>query len=281
MSCSGAAINSRHNALHAIRLVQLTDTHLFGDPRQNLRGVATLPALNAVLACAAPQIEMAEAVLVTGDVVQDDAGGYGHFVAALDQLGKPVLCVPGNHDDVELMRQALARAPFQFCGHADFGDWRIVLLDSVKPGEAGGHLSRAELARLEQSLKTAANRHTLVCLHHHPVSMRSRWLDSVGLDNAAEFFEIIDKHANVRAISWGHVHQSFDETRNGVRLLATPSTCTQFMPLVEDFAIDTQPPGYRMLELGPDGSLRTEVLWLDHFAPSSQSGSQHPSSSVA
>ncbi|MBV8342181.1 MAG: hypothetical protein JO173_07350 [Gammaproteobacteria bacterium] len=92
--------------------------------------------------------------------------------------------------------------------------------------------------------------------------MESRWLDRVGLTNAAEFLQAVDRHSNVRAIVWGHVHQSYDALRKGVRLLATPSTCAQFLPRADDFAIDRRPPGYRTLELRADGSLLTEVVWL-------------------
>ena len=38
------------------------------------------------------------------------------------------------------------------------------------------------------------------------------------------FDEVLDRHDNVRALLWGHIHQAFDQSRNGVRLLATPST---------------------------------------------------------
>jgi 3',5'-cyclic-AMP phosphodiesterase len=102
--------------------------------------------------------------------------------------------------------------------------------------------------------------------------MESRWLDSVGLTNAAEFLHTIDRHKNVRAIVWGHVHQAYDSLRKGVRLLATPSTCAQFLPRAESFAVDRRPPAYRTLELRADGSLLTEVVWLEqHRGGSSRS----------
>jgi 3',5'-cyclic-AMP phosphodiesterase len=91
----------------------------------------------------------------------------------------------------------------------------------------------------------------------------------VGLENAAEFLATVDRHPNVRAIVWGHVHQSHDALRKGVRLLATPSTCAQFLPNSDDFAVDVRPPAYRTLELRPDGSLLTEVVWLDRRADGS------------
>jgi 3',5'-cyclic-AMP phosphodiesterase len=58
---------------------------------------------------------------------------------------------------------------------------------------------------------------------------------------------------------WGHVHQQHDSLRRGVRMLATPSTCAQFLPHSEQFAIDAAPPGYRCLSLHADGRIETEV----------------------
>jgi Icc protein len=164
------------------------------------------------------------------------------------------------------MRRELDGAPFVVGGAVDFGLWRIVLLDSTIAGSAAGRVSAEGLAALESALAGAQQRHTLVCLHHHPVPMDSRWLDRVGLQNAAEFFEVIDRHQNVRGIVWGHVHQSYDALRKGVRLLATPSTCAQFVPHAEQFAVDRRPPGYRTLELKADGSIVTDVVWLESGA---------------
>jgi Icc protein len=48
-------------------------------------------------------------------------------------------------------------------------------------------------------------------------------------------------------------------------VLATPSTCAQFTPLTEHCVMDLRPPGYRWLELLPDGQVRTEVRWLQDW----------------
>lgn len=245
-----------------INLVQLTDQHLFGDPRGTLRGVPTLPALRATLAAARSDIAASEAVLATGDLVQDDPGGYAHFRREFAGLGKPILCLPGNHDDVPAMRAALQGDPFQLDGVFDRGNWRVLLLDSTIAGETGGALSEASLQQLDRELLQAGDRHVLVCLHHHPVAMRSRWLDTVGLSNADAFFAALKRHANVRAVLFGHVHQSLDVMVDGMRILATPSTCSQFRPLSQDFAIDDTPPAYRTLRLHPDGRIDTEVIWV-------------------
>ena len=258
--------------MSSVRLNLFTDPHLYGEEAASLRGVPTLPALTAALAHARAHAWPPDAVLVTGDLVQDDPAGYPHFRRLFGALGLPVLCLPGNHDEPQAMRRELAGAPFVLDGFVDLGRWRIVLLDSCLPGSASGALSAEALAGLEQALGTAGTRHCLVCLHHHPVPMSSRWLDRVGLTNAAEFLHTIDAHRNVRAIVWGHVHQNYDALRKGVRLLATPSTCAQFLPQADDFAVDPRPPAYRTLELRADGSLLTEVVWVErHSGGSSRS----------
>ena len=249
--------------MSAVRLVQFTDPHLYADEHALLRGVATFPALLRTLDHARARDWPVDAILVTGDLVQDDPAGYANFRRAFETLGKPVYCVPGNHDEPRAMMRELARAPFIVGGRVDLGAWRIVLLDSTVPGCAEGRLSEASLAQLDEALASAAGRHVLVCLHHHPVAMSSRWLDRVGLVNADEFFRIIDAHRDVRAVLWGHVHQSFDALRRNVRLLATPSTCAQFLPHSDEFAVDPRPPAYRTLTLRPDGSILTEVVWVD------------------
>jgi 3',5'-cyclic-AMP phosphodiesterase len=246
----------------AIKLLQFTDPHLFGDETRALRGVPTLPALRATLAAAMPAIRDCDAILATGDLVQDDPTGYTHFRREFAALGKPVLCIPGNHDDVPAMNAALTEPPFQLGGTYDAGTWRVILLDSTIPGETGGGLTHESLQFLERALSAAPARHTLICMHHHPIAMKSAWLDTVGLANADEFLAVLRKFSQVRAVLFGHVHQALDQTVNGVRMLATPSTCSQFKPLSEEFAIDDQPPAYRWLDLRSDGGIDTQVVWV-------------------
>ena len=247
----------------SLELLQFTDTHLFGDAAGSLRGIATLETLQRVLTQARAAIARADVILVTGDIVQDDPRGYAFFRAAFAPLGKPVWCLPGNHDLRDAMQRELRGAPFEYCGAHHRGGWRIVLLDSCVTNAASGRLAAAELQRLDEELSAAAGRPVLVCLHHQPVPMHSRWLDTVGLDNAQAFLEVIDRHPGcVRGIVWGHVHQALDTDRNGVRLIATPSTCAQFLPRANDFALDDKPPAYRRLQLHADGRIDTELLWV-------------------
>ena len=88
-----------------------------------------------------------DALLLTGDLVNDDPGGYAVAREMFGDLGKPVWCLPGNQDDFDLMARELGGAPFQVGGFLDRGAWRIVMLDSCVAGQAHGQLRAAELAR--------------------------------------------------------------------------------------------------------------------------------------
>ena len=58
--------------MQSIRLIQFSDMHLFGDAAGRLRGVASLPALQAAISDAHRRGSQPDAVLLTGDLVQDD-----------------------------------------------------------------------------------------------------------------------------------------------------------------------------------------------------------------
>ena len=243
-----------------IRIVQFTDLHLYGAPQQHLRGAATLASFAAVLADARARVAPWSALLLTGDLVHDEPAGYAHLQRLLGASTAPIYCLPGNHDEVEPMRVALGHAPFQFCGHARLEHWLLVMLDSCLPGAASGRLAPSELERLEATLSAHADRHALICVHHHPVPVASRWIDEVPLENAAAMFAVLDRHPRVRAVLWGHVHQVYDSERDGVRLLGSPATSVQFKPRQESFAIEDLPPGYRWLDLHADGRLDTGIV---------------------
>jgi Icc protein len=250
--------------MKSVRLIQFTDTHLLADPASELHGVNSWQTLQTAISHAGSRFDKADAILLTGDLVHDEAGGYDNIAAAFGKSPVPVYCLPGNHDLPEQMRVALSRSPFQVGGCAVLGRWIIVMLDSFLANHASGRLGAEQLKQLDQTLTSHADKHALVCLHHHPITMHSEWLDTVGLEDADGFQAVIAKHKNVRGISWGHVHQSLDLFSNGVRYMATPSTCAQWTPRSDDFAVDDKPPGYRVLELLPDGAIASEVVWVDN-----------------
>jgi Icc protein len=245
-------------------ILQISDTHLHAAADSRMRGVTTFETFRAVLERAQRDPRWpAHAILATGDIVQDESrAGYERFRATLEPLGVPVYSIPGNHDDPKLMSEILMSGSFQFGGELRRGSWSIVLLSTFLAGEDAGGLGPGRLQGLRQALAAHAGQHVLVAMHHHPLPMGSAWLDGVALRDGPAFWNVIDAHANVRGVVCGHVHQAGDRVRNGVRFLSTPSTCAQFLPSSDFFALDERPPGMRWLELHDDGRIETDVTWV-------------------
>jgi len=248
-----------------LRVLQLTDTHLYAQPTGTLLGINTLDSFQRVIRHFRDHHWAPDLLLATGDLVHDASPtGYALLAGMLSDFGVPVLSLPGNHDLPPVMREHLRAANVHTAPVNDFGDWRFIMLDSVIPGEEGGRLAPAELDRLEQAL-ASSDRHTLICLHHQPVRVGSAWIDTMAIENPDPFFDIVDRHGHVRGILWGHVHQTYEAMHGKVRLMASPSTCVQFTPRSEQFQVDEEPPGFRLLALLPDGRILSEVVRIDEM----------------
>jgi len=242
------------------KILQITDTHLFETPDRELGGVNTCQTLGAVVADIASHHPVFDALLLTGDLSQDEtAESYELLSRTLAPLrGAPVHAIPGNHDDPHHLRARLGEADIQVAGELALGNWRIVMLDSQVPGAVYGELGSRQLGRLGDSL-AGEDRHVMLALHHPPLDIGCPWLDRSRCGDG-EALLAVARQRSVKAMFCGHVHQTFEATRGGVRILTTPSTCVQFKPGMEDFAIDDAVgPGYRVLSLEENGDWSTRV----------------------
>lgn len=227
-------------------------------------GLNTRNSMQRVVKAAAAELDGCHAILATGDLSQDESElAYRDFASIMAPLDRPVLCIPGNHDDPALMRTHLDQGQFQFCGAASAGNWLLIMLSSHSAGETGGRLSEQELDRMDALLDQYPEHHALVCLHHQPVAIGSRWLDGIGLGNGEEFLRRVHRAGNVRGVVWGHVHQEFQSENAGIALLAGPSTCHQFVPGRDEFGMEKGRSGYRILDLHSNGRIDTRVTWVE------------------
>ena len=243
--------------------MHVTDPHLFADKAESLRGTVTWSSLQRVVDHIQHSAWPADLIALTGDLIQDDSeAAYQHLIELMRIPALPVLTVPGNHDIRALMQNALRDPPFSYCGTMRHGNWLIVGIDSCLTASAGGRVADDELVRLAREIAGTDAPHVLVCLHHPPLPVGSKWLDSVGLENGPEFLEAAQASGKVRAVLFGHVHQEFEAVRSAVRIIGTPSTCRQFEIGSEEFALDSNPPAYRRIELHANGHVESELVWL-------------------
>ncbi len=260
-SSAEASFHRLEYAGGVVKLLQITDCHLGKRSGARLLGVDTDRSLQLVIDRALSERGQPDAALFTGDL--SDHGYTSAYVRMHDysrQVGPSCFWLPGNHDDRQGMSAVLAGSA-ALSQEIRIAGWQILMLDTQIPGEVGGELGSEQLSFFQGALKLAASEswHTLVCLHHHPVNIGCAWLDEQIVSDAGAFFEIVDAFPGVKGILWGHVHQQIDRTHNGVTLMGSPSTCVQFAPGSDQFKADDSAPGYRWLELKPDGSVLSGV----------------------
>jgi Icc protein len=261
-----------------LRVLQLTDSHLGSNSDEMLLGINTEQSLRDVLEVINSNHsgrQPFDLIVATGDISNDGKRpSYNRFVRIVHEYlpDMPLAWLDGNHDDPDCMRvQGVAQPLSQI---VCVGDWRIILLSSRVPFEERGELPEPELQRLEKLLAVKQDSPVMVMMHHQPVPIGSAWLDQYKVANSDRFFSIIDRHPNVKGVAWGHVHQDFYMRRGELQLFATPSTCVQFKPRNDDFAVDTVMPGYRVFELHDDGKIDTQVNRVEGFCYTVDLGSQ-------
>jgi Icc protein len=259
--CANDVIQRLDHPGGVVRVVQLTDTHLCHEDGGTLLGMDTDHSLQAVIDLAKREHRGINVLLATGDLSDGGAeAAYQRLMGYLTQFDCASFWLPGNHDDRSSM-EAVTTGSDSLSREIRIGDWQILMLDSQVAGEVGGMLGEDELAFLESGLEDAASEglHSLICLHHHPVEIGCEWLDEQIVNDADAFFAVLERFPGAKGVLWGHVHQEIDRSLLGLRLMGSPSTCVQFAPGSAGFKADDMPPGYRWLELHPDGEIATGI----------------------
>jgi len=246
-----------------IKITQITDTHLYGEPSGTLLKMNTSETLGHVMELVKANEDEIDLVLATGDIAQDASEkSYANFLEIVTSLNSPFRWIPGNHDNASVMGR-IAEGTEANEKTTQLNNWLIVMLDSSILGQVHGKIAKTEIKFLTSVLRSAEKddsiEHCLIAMHHNPVPGTSAWMKDIGLENGEEFFEAIKISKKVRAVAYGHIHQELDFEYEGIRCLCTPSTCIQFKPNVTSFSLDRVNPGYRSLQLFADGSIESVV----------------------
>lgn len=249
-----------------IRIAQISDLHIFADPHRALLGVKTQESFDAVLRMVKENIDDTDIVILSGDLSQDGSvDSYLRVADAVTALDRPVYVFPGNHDNVETMYQLYPRGRINIDKQLIIHNWQIILLNSQIPGKVAGHLDEAELRFMERCLEACPDHHALVMFHHQPMPIGTGWLDRLGVNNAEVFWERVKRYPQVKHVIFGHIHQVFEQKKHGIQCYAAPATCFQFKGMIEKFALEDIPQGYRWIHLFPDGRLTSGVNRLPKY----------------
>lgn len=248
-----------------ITLLQVSDMHLQQEPDMLLKGVNVEQRFQKVLA--EIKAQSADALLLTGDLTHHAPKAYDRLVSYIDDLSYPSYWIPGNHDLPEEMERF---ADTELASRVEtFDDWKLIFLDSSSnpDGKGSGSLSESELEFLKTELsQTMPDQHVLLVLHHHPVSVQSRWQDEICLGNTDQFWRIVDLYPQVKGVIFGHVHQSWTLQRGDIQLFSVPATAAQFKAQTDSSEVEDDPklagPAYGRYQLHSCGKISQQVIRL-------------------
>lgn len=225
------------------------------DREERLLGVDTRASMWAVLETALDDFTP-DAILVSGDVAHDaKTQTYVELDRELrTRFPGEVRYVCGNHDSIRPMREAGLDE-----SNLRLGKFTLVITDTHAEGEVEGEFSQTDLAALEEKLAVSDTEHVLVVGHHSPIEIGTPWLDAHCIRGSELLIDCLNREKRVRGYVFGHIHQEFSASLERLEIYATPSTCFQFLPGSQSFALDSRPAGYRHLRLHDDGRIETKV----------------------
>lgn len=212
-------------------IAQITDIHLGfqpGDPNELNR-----KRLDSVLAALTTDGRRPDLCLATGDLTESGTiPSYRTLKTVFDALPFPVWPILGNHDVRENFMQVFAGLPRTEDGFVhyafDAGALRFVMLDTLEEGLHGGSLDPRRAAWLDATLAAAAERPTIVALHHPPLDSGNAWMtEDPGAGWIATLRDVIVRHPQVVRLLSGHLHRAMVTGFAGTSLCVCPATAPQ------------------------------------------------------
>ncbi|PCJ87159.1 MAG: hypothetical protein COA54_06550 [Thiotrichaceae bacterium] len=255
---------SLHKRAGNIKFIHITDTHLLDAPEETFHCLNTKENLERVLSESLRRYSDIDFILFTGDISQTGtAESYILFKSVLQGYEFPVYCVPGNHDTPKLLQHVIPDVPESSINVIALGEFSLVLLNSRVDDGHHGMVTQCCLQQLEAHLRNSGDQFNIIAIHHPPVLINSKWLDKLGLKNQREFLRVIQKYSQNILLVCGHVHQEVDQQIDGLRLLATPSTCHQYEANSEHMSRTATPaPAYRYVSLSRKNNVDTTVHYI-------------------
>ena len=130
-----------------------------------------------------------DALLISGDLTHNGTlESYQKLKKILDPLKTEIYVLPGNHDNLSNLSQVFKQS--YLCSFI-IDCWEVISIDSVQAGKVSGRLNDEQLHSLSQQITLSRAKYIVLCLHHPPVSMESKWDDEMSLENPDDLFDVM------------------------------------------------------------------------------------------
>ena len=246
----------------SLRILHLSDTHLYGDGRLHYGIVDTLAGLDRVLARAATLAEV-DVVVASGDLSDDGtADSYRRLTGTLEpwaaERGAAIVYAMGNHDLRDGFEEVLgARETVTLVR-----GFRVVTVDTSVPGAGYGRVSEEQLDRLREVLAEPSENGTVVVLHHPPVAPTTVLFEPLRLVDPEPLLEVCSA-GDVRLILAGHFHHGLvtEAGPAGIPVVVAPAvanTTDVLWPPPRERAV--RGAGFAWVHLPAEGPVRAHLL---------------------
>lgn len=217
--------------------LQISDTHVLANEGATVQGHNPAANVRRVLARIEALPVVPQFCLISGDLAQDgEVASYQHLRRLLEPLaarGVPLLPVVGNHDDRAALRQGFlgeaAGNAERLCYTCTFDGLRLIVLDSLIPGEDEGRLGEEQLAWLTEQLEESAPLGTILVLHHSPAVTGLSRVGRLQLQDAEALREVIAGKPLLGILA-GHCHTASAAYFAGTSASTAPAVVFQLAP---------------------------------------------------
>jgi len=246
----------------SLRILHLSDTHLFGDETLHYGTVDTLAALDRVLD-RARELEQVDLVVASGDLSDDGSPeSYRRLAARVEpwaaERGAQVVYAMGNHDLAAGFEEVLGRRE----STTNVRGFRIVTVDTTVAEAGYGFIDADRLRRLRDALAEPATNGTVVVLHHPPVKPTTGLFETLRLVDPEPLLEVCAS-ADVRLILAGHYHHALITSAGpgGIPVVVAPAvanTTDVLTPRGRERAVRGS--GFAYIRMSARGAVRAHVV---------------------
>lgn len=251
-----------------MRILHLSDTHLFGDETLHYGTVDTLAALDRVLD-RARELEQVDLVVASGDLSDDGSPeSYRRLAARVEpwaaERGAQVVYAMGNHDLAPGFEEVLGQRE----STTNVRGFRIVTVDTTVAGAGYGFIDADRLQRLRDALSEPATNGTVVVLHHPPVVPTTGLFETLRLIDPEPLLEVCAS-ADVRLMLAGHYHHALITSAgpggtagpSGIPVVVAPAvanTTDVLTPRGRERAVRGS--GFAYIRMSAYGSVRAHIV---------------------